>query len=257
MGALVGRQVLITGASRGIGAATALAVAREGGDLVLVARHRDTLEAVAQQARTLGSQVRVATVDLRSEVDAQKVAHQVLDFVTPDILLANAGHSIMRGVLDCVERQDSYTRTIDANFLGNVAFCGPVLAAMAARGSGHFVGVTTASARMPLPEWGAYVASKAAFDAWLRAARPELMDAGINVTTCMPGLVDTDMVRPPDGRPRPVVTAQRVADQLVAAMIHPRAEIAPWWVRPAEVITAVAPHAVARLIWRRIRSAQS
>lgn len=254
MGELDGRQVLITGASRGIGAAVALAVARKGGDLVLVSRHRETLEMVAQQARTLGAEARVVSVDLRSEMDARKMAHEVLDLRTPDIILANAGHSIARGVLDCVDRQDSYTRTMGVNFLGTVAFCGPLLAAMAARGSGHLLGVTTASARIPLPGWGPYVASKAAFDAWLRAARPELRDSGIEVTMCMPGLVDTDMVRSSAGGPRPAVSAQQIADQLVRAMISPRAEIAPWWLRPAEVITAMAPHAVARLIWLRTRN---
>lgn len=186
-------------------------------------------------------------VDLRNEADAAEAARSVLGIATPGVVVANAGHSIQRGVLDCVDRQDSYTRTMGVNFLGTVAFCGPMLTSMAARGSGHLIGVTTASARIPLPGWGPYAASKAAFDAWLRSARPELAAVGIHVTLCLPGLVDTDMVTSSRLR-RLAVPPERVAGQLVGAMLRPRAEIAPWWLRPAEVVTALAPHIVARML---------
>ncbi|MEO7588331.1 MAG: SDR family NAD(P)-dependent oxidoreductase, partial [Arachnia sp.] len=246
---LEGRLVVITGASRGIGAATAVAVADEGCDVVLLARNREALEAVAARVRERGVRAWVVPVDLRVDEQARGAARAVLTVGVPDVVVANAGHSISRGVLDCVDRHDSYTRTMAVNFLGTVAFCGPLLAAMAARGSEHLIGVTTATARIPLPGWGPYVASKAAFDAWLCAAGPELAGVGVHVTISRPALVDTDMVVPQHGRQRPGVSPQRIAGQLVAAMLRPRAEIAPWWVRPADVVSALAPHLVARLIW--------
>lgn len=255
MGELDGRLVAITGASRGIGAATALAVAEQGGDVVLLARGREVLEDVAQQVRDRGVRAWAVPVDLRTEADARDAALAVLRIGTPDVVLANAGHSIARDVLDCVERQDSYTRTIGVNYLGTVAFCGPLLEAMAARGSGHLIGVTTASARIPLPGWAPYVSSKAAFDTWLRAARPELAGAGIDVTMCMPGLVDTEMVAP-ENRRRRITSPGRIARQLVAAMLRPRAEVSPWWLRPAEMATAAAPYMSARLIWAFTRRAR-
>lgn len=248
MNRLDGRLAVITGASRGIGAATALALAERGVDVVLLARGREDLEVLALQVRQHGVRAWSVPVDLRSEADAVEAAGAVLRIGTPDIVLANAGHSIARGVMDCVERQDSYTRTMGVNFLGTVAFCGPLLRAMADRGSGHLIGVTSASARMPLPGWGAYVSSKAAFDAWLRAARPELSDKGVDVTICMPALVDTDMVVG-EGRKRFAIPPRRVAERLVRAVVRPRREISPWWLRPAEVLTALAPYTVARVIW--------
>lgn len=246
---LNGRLVAITGGSRGIGAATALAVARQGGDVVLISRGHDALDDVARQVRDIGRQAWVVPVDLRHEAEAAEAARAVLRIATPDVVVANAGHSIARTVLGCVDRQDSYTRTMGVNFLGTVAFCGPLLTAMSVRGSGHLIGVTTATARIPLPGWGAYAASKAAFDAWLLAARPELADVGIDVTVCMPGLVKTDMLKPSPTRRRFVAQPEEVAKLLVRAMVRPRAEVAAWWVRPAEVVAAVAPHAVAKLLW--------
>lgn len=253
MGRLDGQLVVITGASRGIGAATALAVSQQGGDVVLLARDRDALDAVATQVRDTGARAWVIPVDLRVDADAIVAAEDVLRVGTPNVVLANAGLSISRGVLDCVGRHDSYTRSMGVNFLGTVAFCGPLLEAMTKRGSGHLIGVTTATSRIPIPGWGSYAASKAAFDAWLRAARPELAEAGVLTTIAKPALVDTEMVQVRDGRPRPGVPPQRVAQDLVSCMIRPRAEIAPWWVHPAEVATAIAPHTVARLIWAATR----
>ncbi|RMB59928.1 SDR family NAD(P)-dependent oxidoreductase [Tessaracoccus antarcticus] len=249
MHGLEGRLVVITGASRGIGAATAVAVAARGGDVVLLARGRESLDAVAARVRERGVRAWVIPVDLRVDVDAKAAAEAVLQIGVPDVVVANAGHSIARGVLECVERPDSYTRSMGVNFLGTVAFCGPLLAAMVHRNSGHLIGVTTATARIPLPGWGPYVASKAAFDAWLRAAGPELAASGIHVTISRPALVDTGMVVRRRERSRRGVAPERIADQLVGAMLRPRPEISPWWVRPADVASAAAPHTVARLVW--------
>ena len=247
MRALDGRLVVVTGASRGIGALTAVAAAGKGADVVLLSRTVDALEHVARQVGDRGRRAWVVPVDLRNEAAATGAAEAVLEIGIPDVVVANAGHSIARGVLDCVDRQDSYTRTMGVNFLGTVAFCGPIIKAMASRGSGHLIGVTTASARIPLPGWGPYAASKGAFDSWLRVARAELAPVGVDVTIFMPGLVDTDMVTSEALR-RVAGPPEHAAAKLVRAMVRPRAEISPWWLRPAEVATALAPHTVARML---------
>lgn len=251
---LEGRLVAITGASRGIGAATALAAARAGADLVLVARHRRDLDLVATQVRTLGGSAHVEPVDLRDPAATAALAtHLIADLGTPDAVVANAGVSIARGALECAGRFDSYTRTMGVNFLGQLAFLGPILPSMAVRGSGHIVGVTTAAARTPLPGWVSYAASKAAFDAWLRAARPELADKGIRVTVCEPPLTDTDMIRPVHGHSARAIPPETVAGWIVAALEHPRAHLGRWWLRPASVAVAAAPYATASLMWRVTR----
>ncbi len=248
---LSGRLVVVTGASRGIGAATALAAARAGADLVLVARGQPALLEVAARVSDVGRTTHVVTVDLRDEAASSAAARHIIDaFGTPDAVIANAGHSISRSVLACAERQDSYTRTMAVNFLGTVAFLGPVLTAMAARGSGQIVGVTTAAARTPLPGWAPYACSKAAFDTWLRAARPELRERGIHVTVCEPPLTDTEMIRPVHGHSPRALPPETVADWIVSALEHPRAHLGPWWMRPASIIVAAAPYATASLIWR-------
>lgn len=254
MNRLAGRLVVITGASRGIGAATALAVARAGADVVLVARRRPHLDEVAAQVAALGRTAHVATVDLRDPDEAAVVAGRIAaDHGLPDAVVANAGHSIARGALACADRYDSYARTMGVNFLGAVAFLGPFLPAMAARGSGHIVGVTTAAARTPLPGWVSYAASKAAFDTWLRAARPELAEHGIHVTVCEPPLTDTAMIRPVHGHSRLAIPPETVAGWIVSALERPRAHVGPWWMRPASVAVAVAPYATASLMWRFTR----
>jgi short-subunit dehydrogenase len=243
--------VVVTGASRGIGAATAVAVAAAGADVVLVARRVSHLEPIAAQITTLGRKAYVEPLDLRDTDEAIATATRIVaEIGVPDAVVANAGHSIARGALECAERFDSYTRTMGVNFLGAVAFLGPILPGMAARGSGHLVGVTTAAARTPLPGWVSYAASKAAFDTWLRASRPELREAGIQVTVCEPPLTDTAMIRPVHGHSPLAIPPELVADWIVATLIRPRPHFGPWWMRPASVIVTAFPYATASLMWR-------
>jgi len=242
--------VVVTGASSGIGAATARALARPGVRLVLVARRRSELGAVAADVVAAGGTADVVPVDLRDHVAAAEAARAVLaDAGVPDVVVANAGHSIARGVLECVDRFDSLERTIDVNYLGAVAFVLPFLPGMVARGRGHLVGVTTVNARIPIPGWSPYVSSKAAFDVWLRSVGPELRPHGVSVSIVALPLVATPMSAPTYGpSPRHAMTAEQAAGWVIRAVRTGRPRVAPWWARPAEVATAVAPTLSARLI---------
>lgn len=242
--------VAVTGASSGVGAATALALARPGARLALLARRGDALEAVARDVRAAGADAEVVVVDLRDHGAAREAARAVIHrFGPPDVVVANAGHSIARPVLDCVDRFDTFERTVDLNYLGAVAFLLPCLEVMASRGRGHVVGVTTVNARIPVPGFSAYVASKAALDAWLRAAGPELRRAGIATTIVELPLVATAMSAPVHGpAPRFALNAEEAAAWIVRAIGSRRSTVAPWWARPAEVAVAAAPTLSARLL---------
>lgn len=242
--------VAVTGASSGVGAATARALARPGARLALLARRGEALEAVASEVRAAGADAEVVVVDLRDHGAAREAAQAVIHRLgPPDVVVANAGHSIARPVLDCVDRFDTFERTVALNYLGAVAFLLPCLEAMAARGRGHVVGVTTVNARIPVPGFSAYVASKAALDAWLRAAGPELRRAGIATTIVELPLVATAMSAPVYGPdPRFALTADEAAAWIVRAIGTRRSTVAPWWTRPAEVAVAAAPTLSARLL---------
>lgn len=244
------RLVVVTGASSGIGEAAARALARDGARVVLVARRSDELERVAADVRAAGGRADVVAVDLRDHDAAAATARRVVAEVgVPDVVVANAGHSIARGVLGLVDRFDSLERTIDVNYLGAVAFVLPFLPPMVERGSGHLIGVTTVNARIPVPGWSPYVASKAALDAWLRSVGPELRRHGIATTIVEFPLVATPMSEPTYGRsPRFAMTPQAAAEWVVRAVRTRRATVAPWWARPAEVATALAPTLSARLV---------
>lgn len=191
----------------------------------------------------------VVPLDLRDHRKACDAARMVLEqYGVPDVLVANAGHSVARPVLDCVDRFDTYERTVAVNYLGAAAFAQPILAAMAERRRGQLVGVTTVNARMPVPGWAPYCASKAAFDTWLRCAEPELRRHGVAVSIVAFPLVRTPMVEPTYGAHPPLaMSADAAAGWVERAILRRRPWVGPWWARPAEVATAAGPVVAARL----------
>jgi NAD(P)-dependent dehydrogenase (short-subunit alcohol dehydrogenase family) len=248
--ALAGRLVVVTGASSGIGRATAEALAASGATFALLARRAELLEQVAVAVRAAGGAARTYPVDLRDARAARACAERILaDLGVPDLVIANAGHSIARGVLDYVDRFDTIERSTAVNYLGAVALLLPFVREMAARGHGQVIGVSTVNARIPVPGWSPYVASKAAFDTWLRCVQPELRSRGVRTTIVAFPLVDTAMVEPVYGRrSRWAMPVDRAVVWVSRAIVTRRARIAPWWARPAELATALAPTLSARLL---------
>lgn len=248
---LSGRRVVVTGASSGIGRAFVLALAPAGIDFVLNARSTDALEEVAGQVRRLGSQARVQPIDLRDADAGRRAAEEVLEAGVPDLLFANAGISIARSVLACAQRPDSITRSVALNCTGAITHALPILAAMAARGSGQLIGNSTANARVTVPGWGAYVASKAGWDAWLRTADAELRPVGVPVSTVALPLVATPMIMPGRGQPpRFALSAEQAAAWIARAVVTRAHRVAPAWLKPAETLAALAPASAASLVGR-------
>jgi NAD(P)-dependent dehydrogenase (short-subunit alcohol dehydrogenase family) len=126
---------------------------------------------------------------------------------------------------------------------------------MRERGAGHIVNVSSVGVRVPPgPRWGAYQASKGAFDMWLRSVAPELHADGVDVTTIYMGLIHTRMSAPtPSLRNVPGLTPDQAADIVAKAIIERPRTIAPWWLWPAEVTTVLLREPLERVtqLWWR------
>ncbi len=192
-----GRRVLITGGSSGIGRAAALQVAAAGGIPILVARSRDKLDEVAEQIRTDGGTAHVYTCDL-SELEAIDglVAAVVADHGGVDYLVNNAGRSIRRSIALSHDRFHDLERTMALNYFGAVRLITGLLPSMEEQRFGHIVNVSSIGVQTGAPRFSAYVASKAALDAYSRIAAAETLGKGITFTTIHMPLVRTPMIAP-------------------------------------------------------------
>jgi NAD(P)-dependent dehydrogenase (short-subunit alcohol dehydrogenase family) len=244
------RVVVVTGASHGIGRATATLLAEAGAHVLLVARSADVLDELALE---LGPRARAFPCDLSDEDAVAELAGMLLAHRGHvDVVVSNAGRSIRRSLADSYDRLHDVTRTTAINYHGPVALMLGLLPAMRARGSGHVVNVSTIGVRIPpAPRWAAYVASKRAFDAWLRSAAAEIHDDGVTTTTVYFGLVHTRMSAPStDFDTVPGLSPQGAAAIVADAIVRRPTAIAPWWAALAGAAGELAPGATARMMRR-------
>ncbi|TRY20010.1 SDR family NAD(P)-dependent oxidoreductase [Tessaracoccus rhinocerotis] len=246
---LAARLVVVTGASSGIGRAFVEAMAPSGARFVLVARRRELLEQLADHVRDSGSHAMVQALDLRDVEAGRAAAEEVLaHHGIPEVLFSNAGHSIARGLRGLVARPDSVTRSVAANFTGPVCHALPLLGAMCTRGGGHFIATTTVDARTSVPGWSPNVASKAGWDAWARSVAPELRSDGVATSLLAFPLVATPMLPPARrARARCAMSPEAAAEWVARAVVTRQARVAPWWLRPHELLHAAAPVLTARV----------
>ncbi len=164
--------------------------------------------------------------------------------------MANAGHSIRRSVADAYDRFHDFQRTIDINYLAPVRLLLEVLPAMRERGSGHIVNTSTIGVLVPpAPEWSAYVASKAALDAWTRVASSEIVGDGITFTTIHMPLVRTPMIAPTKMYDAfPTLTPDEAADLICEAIRAKPKQLNTKLGTFGEVLYAVAPKAVDQIL---------
>jgi NAD(P)-dependent dehydrogenase (short-subunit alcohol dehydrogenase family) len=219
-GAVNGRTVVITGASSGIGRAAALKIAAAGGVPLLVARSTDKLEETKAEIEARGGSAYVYSADL-SEADSvdDLVARILADHVAVDMLVNNAGRSIRRSVALSLDRKHDFERTMQLNYFGSIRMIMGLMPHMKERGFGHVVNVSSIGVQTSPPRFSAYVASKAALDAWTKVVSSELIGDGITFTTIHMPLVKTPMIAPTKIYDAfPTITPDEAADLVCEAI---------------------------------------
>ena len=190
---LKGKIVFITGASAGIGAATALAFAAEGAKLLLAARRAEKLAAVAAQAKERGAAaVHTFQLDVRDHKAVQSAIDGLpQDWAGIDVLVNNAGLS--RGLDKLYAgKVDDWDEMIDTNVKGLLYVSRAVVPGMVARGRGHIVNMGSTAGEITYPNGAVYCASKAAERAINDGLREDLLGTPVRVTSIDPGMVETD-----------------------------------------------------------------
>ncbi len=195
--ALDGKHVLITGASSGIGRSTAVKIAAAGGVPLLVARNVDKLEEVRAEIVAAGGTAYVYAADIADMESIERLFERVLaDHRNVDMLVNNAGRSIRRSIALSYDRFHDFERTMQLNYFGAVKLIIGLLPHMRERGSGHIVNVSSIGVQTNPPRFSAYVASKAALDAFSRVVASEVIGDGVTFTTIHMPLVRTPMIAP-------------------------------------------------------------
>jgi NAD(P)-dependent dehydrogenase (short-subunit alcohol dehydrogenase family) len=248
--AVAGRTVMITGASSGIGRATALKVAAVGGIPLLVARGAEALEATKAEIVKAGGTAFVYRADLSDVEDCQRLAKEVLAaHGSVDVLVNNAGRSIRRSVAASTDRFHDFERTMQLNYFGAVALILGLLPPMRARKRGHIVNVSTIGVQTYPPRFSAYVASKAALDAFSRCVASEVHGDGIRLTTVHMPLVRTPMIAPTEMyRSFPTLTPDEAADMICRAIAERPKRVSTPVGMLAQVTAAVAPDVQDRVL---------
>jgi NAD(P)-dependent dehydrogenase (short-subunit alcohol dehydrogenase family) len=254
--AVAGKTVLVTGASYGVGEATARKLAAAEATVLVVARSADRLDDLVASITAGGGRAFAYPADLADESAIGTLTTRIGDeHGALDIVVSNAGKSLRRSLRDQYDRPQDFQRTIAVNYLGPVQLLLGVLPAMRQKRDGHIVNVSSVGVRVPPgPQWGAYQASKAAFDRWLRSVAPELHADGIAVTSIYFAVVRTRMIEPtPILRRLPGLYPHQAAGVVAKAIIERPRTIAPAWTWPAEVASVMLAGPIDRAarIWYR------
>jgi NAD(P)-dependent dehydrogenase (short-subunit alcohol dehydrogenase family) len=254
--AISGKTVLVTGASFGVGEATARKVAAAGATVLVVARSADRLQELCASINAGGGEAVAYPTDLTDEDAVSELTQKIgEEHGALDIVVSNAGMSLRRSLHDQYDRPHDFQRTIAVNYLGPIQLLLGVLPAMREQGRGHIVNVSSVAVRVPPgPQWGVYQASKGAFDRWLRSVAPELHADGVDVTSVYFALVRTRMIEPtPILGKLPGLDPDEAADVIAKAIIQRPRTIAPPWVGPVELASVLlaGPADRAARIWYR------
>ncbi|MDE2407370.1 MAG: SDR family oxidoreductase [Xanthomonadaceae bacterium] len=244
-GKVKGKVVLITGGSSGIGLSTAQRVAEAGATTLIVARGEEELFKARDAMKKAGGKVFAYTADLADMASCDKLVETVLkEHGAVDVLVNNAGRSIRRSIEASYDRFHDFERTMQLNYFGSIRLIMGFMPTMVERHRGHIINISSIGVLANSPRFSAYVASKAALDAFSRCAQGELSGKGISFTTINMPLVKTPMIAPTKMYDSvPTLSPDEAADMVVKGIIEKPSRIATRLGIFAALINAVAPKA--------------
>ena len=227
-GQVAGKVVLITGGSSGIGLAAAHKIAEAGATTIICGRDEDKLAEAAAQIRACGFEVSTYHVDIADMADCDRFVQLLIaNHGVVDVLVNNAGRSIRRAIEASYDRFHDFERTMQLNYFGCLRLTMGLLPAMIAQKRGHIINISSIGVLTNAPRFSAYVASKAALEAWTRCASSELSDVGIKFTTINMPLVRTPMIAPTKIYQNvPTLAPEEAADMIAEAIVYRPVRIA-------------------------------
>ncbi|WP_300335371.1 SDR family oxidoreductase [Accumulibacter sp.] len=227
-GKVEGKVVLVTGGSSGIGRATIRKLAEAGAIAITIARDPKTLDETRAEFEAAGLRLITRAVDIADPQQCADLVKQLTDeHGGVDILVNNAGRSIRRGIENSFDRFHDFERTMEVNYFGALRLTMGLLPGMIAKRKGQVINISSIGVLTNAPRFSAYVASKAAMDAWARCAASEFADRGIEFTTINMPLVRTPMIAPTKIYEQvPTLSPEDAADLVVEAIIHKPVRIA-------------------------------
>ena len=238
-----GKVVLITGASSGIGLTVAKKMATAGAHVLLLARTQETLEQVQTEIIEAGGKASIFPCDL-SDMDAiDRVAKHIMQQVEHiDILINNAGRSIRRAVHESIDRFHDFERTMQLNYFGAVRLVLNILPHMINRKGGQIINISSIGVLANATRFSAYVASKAALDAFSRCLSAEVHSHKISITSIYMPLVRTPMIAPTKiYNYVPTLSPEQAADLIAYAVVKRPKRIATHLGRLASVTYSLVP----------------
>lgn len=243
--------MLVTGASSGIGEATARAVARRGATVLLVARRAEELDRVRAAVEADGGRASAYPCDL-TDLDAVDalVARVLAEHGAVDHLVNNAGRSIRRSIALSQDRFHDIERSLAINFLGPARLTMGLLPAMRAQRFGHVVNIVTWGVQMRAPKFSAYIASKSALDAWSRSVARETYGDDVRFTNMRFALVRTAMTAPTEAYAGRGATPEQAAARVVRALERRPPHVNTAAGNLGELLNLVAPRFADRLFHR-------
>jgi len=242
-GQVKGKVVVVTGASSGIGKATALTMAAAGARVILVARGEEKLLETRKEIETAGGFGAIFTCDVSDMASVDALVARVLkEHGGCDYLINNAGRSIRRGVINSFDRYHDFERTMQLNYFGALRLIMGFLPKMLEKKRGHIINISSIGVLSNAPRFSAYVASKSALDSWSACAASEFLDKGIHFTTINMPLVRTPMIAPTKMYENvPTLSPEEAADLVVQAIVYKPVRIATRLGIFAAVSHAAAP----------------
>ncbi len=242
-GTVGGKVVLVTGGSSGIGLAAAHKFAEAGATTIICGREQDKLDEACKEAKAKGRTFVAYSVDLADMADCDRFVKLVIEnHGGVDFLINNAGRSIRRAIESSYDRFHDFERTMQLNYFGFLRVTMGLLPPMVEKKKGHVVNISSIGVLTNAPRFSAYVASKAAMDAWTRCASSEFADVGITFTTINMPLVRTPMIAPTKIYNNvPTLSPEEAADMVAQACIHKPVRIATRLGTVGELLHAIAP----------------